>query len=123
MPHAHAEFGATGERLAAEYLHEHGYSVRERNVRTPYGELDLIAERRGTLVFVEVKSRRTREMGYPEESVTASKQAHLRRAAFWYLTDRHVPRSTPYRIDVVAIRYREGREPEILHIPFAVGGV
>lgn len=120
--HERARFGATGEQLAAAYLTARGYRVREQNVRTPHGEIDLIAEHRGTLVMVEVKARRTRASGYPEESVTRAKQAHLQRAALWYLVDRRTPRSTPYRIDVIAIQYREARDPEIVHIPSAVGG-
>ena len=121
MPHARAEFGATGEQLAAAYLVARGFQLREQNVRTPYGELDLVAEHRGALVFVEVKARRTQESGYPEESVTRAKRAHLRSAVAWYLAQRPALRSTRYQIDVVAIRYRAGRDPEIVHIPNAVG--
>src|SRR5579872_5970124 len=62
--------GANGERFAATWLEALGYTIVERNWRCPYGELDVIARSGGEWVFFEVKTRRGRGMGAPEEAVT-----------------------------------------------------
>jgi putative endonuclease len=77
--------GTAGEAAAARYLTERGYHVLERNFRCRGGEIDLIALDGGTLVFVEVKLRRTLARGTPIEAVTAIKQARVRKAAQQYL--------------------------------------
>ncbi|HKW44533.1 MAG TPA: YraN family protein [Candidatus Eremiobacteraceae bacterium] len=77
--------GTAGEAAAARYLTERGYHVLERNFRCRGGEIDLIALDGGTLVFVEVKLRRTLARGTPLEAVTAVKQARVRKAAQQYL--------------------------------------
>jgi len=93
--------GALGESLAARELERRGYRVLARNWRCPAGEMDLIAERGGALVFVEVRTRRGRERGTPEESLTPRKQARLIEVAQAYLEEHAVDRD--WRIDVVAI--------------------
>ena len=77
--------GTAGETAAARYLIERGYHVLERNFRCRGGEIDLIALDGGTLVFVEVKLRRTLARGTPLEAVTALKQARVRKADQQYL--------------------------------------
>jgi len=77
--------GTAGEAAAARYLIERGYHVLERNFRCRGGEIDVIALDGGTLVFVEVKLRRTLARGTPLEAVTAVKQARVRKAAQQYL--------------------------------------
>jgi putative endonuclease len=77
--------GTAGEAAAARYLIERGYHVLERNFRCRGGEIDVIALDGGTLVFVEVKLRRTLARGTPLEAVTALKQARVRKAAQQYL--------------------------------------
>lgn len=125
---ARAALGRRGETLAAEYLQSQGYQILERNVRTPYGEIDLIAcqpagmagATHTTLVFVEVKTRSSSAFGYPEESVTASKQIHLIQSAQSYLQN-HPERAGDWRIDVIAVRtHRGGSKPEIKHFEDAV---
>lgn len=123
MPHARSRFGAHGESVAAEYLHKKGYRILERNVRTHVGELDLVCQRGRALVFVEVKMRASAAFGYPEESVTVAKQRHLIRASQAYLAAHPAFRAAPFRIDVVAITVRPNADPEILHIPNAVGAI
>ena len=94
--------GRKGEEAAARHLASLGYTIRARNVRTPYGEVDLIAVRGESTVFVEVKTRRSRTYGLPEEGVTARKRRRLTASAQYYLQD-HGLSATPWRIDVVAV--------------------
>ncbi len=112
--------GRWGERYAADYLTGRGYTVLARNVRTPHGEIDLIARQREEIVFVEVKTRTTLRYGYPEEAVTAAKRAHLLAAAEAYLAE-HPEVQGAWRVDVIAIYRPEGQvEPQIEHFENAV---
>ena len=66
--------GQWGEQAAADYLSAKGYEIMARNVRTPYGEIDLIAQKDGFTIFVEVKARTSSSLGPPEIAVTPRKQ-------------------------------------------------
>ncbi len=77
MTRRRLRLGALGERLAAAHLESKGYRILHRNWRCREGEVDLVAERDGCLVFVEVRTRRGEAHGSPEESVTAAKAARL----------------------------------------------
>ncbi len=101
--------GDVGEQIAARELARRGYTLRERNWRCPAGELDLVAEQGGALVFVEVRTRRGDRYGTPEESITAVKRAHLIAAAQSYLQE-HDLRECDWRIDVVAVQMSERGE-------------
>ena len=105
-PTPRARLGASGERLAAAALERQGYRVLARNWRCVYGEIDLVAEDRGELVFVEVKARRGQRMGSPEEGVTATKRRKLLASAQTYLAERGEEQRA-YRFDVVAIELDE----------------
>ncbi len=94
--------GAWGEDLALRYLARRGYRLVERNYRTRNGEIDLIVRKGDTLVFVEVKLRRTTGFGDPLEAVTPRKQATIRSLAERYLSDRE-PHFDTVRFDVVGI--------------------
>ncbi len=84
--------GVAGETAAAQALRRAGYRVLARNVRTPRGEIDIIAERRGVFAFVEVKSRRVGgSAGGPEEALTSRKLARVSRAGRHELARRGVP--------------------------------
>jgi putative endonuclease len=113
--------GQKGEDDAARHLAVKGYTILGRNVRTPSGELDLVASAGEFLVFIEVKARRSRSHGLPEEAITPRKKKHLLESAQHYLqtagwTDR------PWRIDVVAIEYdRKGGVERIEVFENAVG--
>ncbi len=122
-PHAAAGqiLGRSGERFAAGWLEARGFRIVERNWRCAAGELDLIAERDGELVFVEVKTRRGGKMGAPEEAITRSKRLHLVTAAQEYLSA-HDALDRPFRIDVVAVELAPtGRLVDIRHFPHSVG--
>jgi len=77
--------GKKGENAAANHLSGKGYTILGRNVRTPSGELDLVAQAGEFLVFVEVKARRGRSHGLPEEAITQRKKKHLLESAQYYL--------------------------------------
>ncbi len=108
------EVGQFGEDLATRYLKKKGYRVLARNWRALGVELDIVCKHKGVLVFVEVKTRRTRTSGDPEDSVTALKRSHLERAAHAYL-DTLSDHDVPWRVDVVAIKLVEGGDPEVVH--------
>lgn len=93
--------GRTGEQIAAEHLESAGYRIITRNWRCAIGELDIIAERGGTVVFVEVKTRSGTGYGHPLEAITAHKLARLRRlAAAWCSENGPVAR---IRLDAIAV--------------------
>ncbi len=102
--------GRWGEDLAAQYLQAHDCELIDRNVRTPYGEIDLIVRQGGVIVFVEVKARSSDAFGPPETAVTARKQVHLLQAAQAYLQAHN--EEGDWRVDVVAIRGRPG-QPDV----------
>lgn len=101
------DLGQQGEEVAVSYLKAHGYKILERNFRCRSGEVDIIAEEKGDLVFVEVKSRSSKQYGNPAEAVTARKQVQISKAALHYLGDRHRGRAA--RFDVVAVQFSGGR--------------
>ncbi|MFC1734982.1 YraN family protein [Candidatus Hydrogenedentota bacterium] len=94
--------GAKGERIAARRLKVLGYKIVEKNHRTRLGELDIIAEEGGDLVFVEVRTRTGNSFGTPEDSVTKRKQRKLTSLAYAYL-ERHDRNDVSCRFDVVAV--------------------
>lgn len=96
------QLGAAGERLAAERLRAAGYVIRAMNYRCAAGEVDIIAEEGGDVVFVEVKTRRGVAFGLPEEAVTPGKQRKLIAAAQTYLEEAETPEAS-WRIDVVGV--------------------
>jgi putative endonuclease len=97
--------GAAGEQLAATHLSRLGYTVIERNHRTRWGEIDIIAHAPGMIVFVEVKTRRSSaRAGSPFDAVDPRKQAQVRRmAAAWLAQVRDRPRADDLRFDVIGV--------------------
>lgn len=109
--------GKWGESVAAYYLESCGYQVIARNVRTAYGEVDLVARQQtGEMVFVEVKTRTNERFGYPEEAVDERKLAHMVSSAQAYMLERPVEAEQGWRIDVISIRGRPGGKFEDVHI-------
>ena len=98
--------GDWGEALVAEYPEARGCRIVEREWRCRFGEIDLIAEQEGTLLFVEVKLRTNLRYGMPRESVTAKKQEKLRSAALLYLSMHGL--DAPARFDVAEV-YTDAR--------------
>lgn len=97
--------GKQGEDLAAAHLAENGYRILERNYRSVFGEIDIVAEEGDTLVFVEVKSRRSEAYGDPQLAVGSKKQRKISRVAMSYLSEKGWNRR-PARFDIVAVKLR-----------------
>jgi putative endonuclease len=110
--------GKQGETLAAAYLEKAGYQIIERNYRCLFGEMDLVARDGRTVVFVEVKSRKSDRFGVPQLSVGLQKQKKLSQIALHYLEEkRFYPCDA--RFDVIAIRMRpEGHQVELIRNAF-----
>ena len=100
-PNLNQEIGQNGEEIASRYLRSLGYHILERNVRTPFGEIDLVAEHEHMIVFVEVKTRTSADFGWAEEAVNFRKQKRLSRLAAWYLA--RLKGECQARFDVLAI--------------------
>jgi len=108
-------FGQIAESQAERYLRRKGYRILARNDRSSCGELDLVAQQAGTLVFIEVKARRTTAFGGASYAVDGRKQARLVRLAAEYLA-RHRVRNLSCRFDVVLCRGGTAKPTEIEHI-------
>jgi putative endonuclease len=96
------ELGATGERLARDFLKKKGYKIREVNYRCREGEIDIVARKKDCLVFVEVRTKASAGFGSPEESVTFAKKEKLIASALAYLS-KHDDLPESWRIDFVAV--------------------
>ncbi|MFQ5480897.1 MAG: YraN family protein [Thermodesulfobacteriota bacterium] len=94
--------GKKGEALAERFLKKKGYRILEKNYRTHFGEVDIIARDGKSLVFIEVKARSSDGFGSPLAAVGAKKQSHLTAAAGIYLQLNHIE-DQPVRFDVVGI--------------------
>jgi len=109
--------GDKGEDLACEYLVKNGYKILGRNYRITFGEIDIIAKKRGlfagkTIHFVEVKALSVNNNIYPEEHVDRRKQIKLKQLAEIWLQKSKYPQDIPYQIDIVAVSM-SGNKPEI----------
>jgi putative endonuclease len=113
--------GSWGEGAARRYLEAQGAQVLESNVRTAYGEIDLLAKEDGTLLFCEVKTRHTQTFGYPEESVTPKKQEHMRNSALDYLQS-HEVLDADWRIDVISVERPPDQQVKVTWFKHALSG-
>lgn len=94
--------GAYGEELAAQLAENKGLIILQRNFLCRQGEIDLIARDGATLVFIEVKTRKSMRFGYPEEAVDYRKQQKIRSVAGYYVTS-VLRQNLPCRFDVYAL--------------------
>lgn len=97
--------GNKGENLAVKYLKGKGFKILQRNFRTPLGEIDIIAEDREALVFIEVKTRSGDSFGLPFEAVDSKKRERMRRIALLYL--KNLDKERPVRFDVISIEVKD----------------
>jgi putative endonuclease len=102
MTQERLSLGKKGEDLAIGQLKALGYKILERNFKCSLGEIDVIARDRNTLVFVEVKTRASRDFGGPAAAVHARKQRQLSKVALVYLNQKKLF-NIPARFDVVAV--------------------
>lgn len=110
----HNNTGILGEKMAAQYLTEKGFSILHQNWRHSHWEVDFIASRNNILHFIEVKTRRTRKFGYPEEGVTKKKLHNLINASEEFMEQN--PGWKLIQFDVLSITMMKNKEPEFFFI-------
>lgn len=99
--------GQRGEMAAWKYLSDSGYKILEKNYRTPIGEIDVVAEKAGRLLFIEVKTRTTFQKGLPQEAVGPAKQKKLAQLASFYLK-KHKKEDIRASFEVLAVFWNDG---------------
>lgn len=120
------KLGDIGEELAADYLSKKGYQILDRNyvpkwIKQGKKEIDIVAKRKGTLVFIEVKSARELEGFSPEDKVNFQKQKKIIRTAESYILEKKINPDIKWQIDVIAIEFNNDiQKPKIRHIENAV---
>jgi len=106
--------GQAGESLAVDYLLKKGYRILQRNYRYEHGEIDIIAEDGDVLIFIEVKTFRSKKFGEPEDAVTKNKRERIRKTADGFIFENTIDDKI-CRFDVIAIDC-EKTAPVIRHI-------
>lgn len=94
--------GILGEQKAVEFLETKKYRILKQNFRCPYGEIDIIAKDKDTIVFVEVKTRRTTNYGRGMEAVNYSKRQKIKKTALYFLSE-NTHRYSNLRFDVLDV--------------------
>lgn len=105
--------GKWGEQLAINFLSAKGYSLVDKNIFTPYGEIDLLMSFEKMLVFIEVKTRTSNSFGFPELSISKKKLLKMQASAEHYL--QKLGFSGTWQLDAIAIVKIIGENPEITH--------
>ena len=101
------EKGMHGQQAAEKFLQSNGYQIRNRNYRIKSGEIDLIAQKENTIVFIEVKYRSGLSYGYPREAVGWAKQQKIVRTALHYISTRGLD-NQDFRFDVIEVLEQSG---------------
>lgn len=109
------QFGKYGEDLACKLITDKSFEIIERNYKYGKGEIDIIAQDKNTLVFIEVKSRKNLEYGAPEYGITRSKIKQIQKIAGAYLYDKNIS-NVDIRFDVVTVLKEGNNNPVINHI-------
>ncbi|MBI4596662.1 MAG: YraN family protein [Candidatus Tectomicrobia bacterium] len=108
------EIGRKGEQVAEKFLKSSGYKILERNYRCPAGEIDIIAEEKGILVFTEVRTLSGEGWGLPQMSISFTKQKKIVKTSLYYLSEKRLWDRT-CRFDVVAVT-RPGEKEESIEL-------
>ncbi len=95
------KLGKKGERTARAYLKRNGWKILEKNYKTPFGEIDIIAKKGGTVAFIEVKTRLTDIFGLPSEAVTNQRKLRYIRGANYFFTDKII--DCTVRFDIIEV--------------------
>lgn len=115
------ELGKYCESKAVRFLKKNGYKILERNYRSPFGEIDVIAREGGYIIFIEIKSRASPLFGPPYLKVTKKKREHIIKGALSYLK-RYDSVDTECRIDIVSISLDKERPMELIKNAFGMEG-
>ena len=109
------KLGNRGEKIAANFLRKRGYRIIEKNYHSRLGEIDIVARENDSVVFVEVKTRRSTDFGLPEEALSYDKRRRLSKVAMGYLAHRRI-QDTNCRFDVVSILMDDKKVRKVKHI-------
>lgn len=114
------KLGDLGEKLACGYLQKQKYIILDKNFHCKFGEIDIIAKDKKTLVFVEVKARTNQQFGQPQEAVDYFKQQKILKTAYYYISNYNL--SEDFRIDIIAVLLNFAtRKASLRHFKNAVG--
>ena len=113
------EIGAWGEKVAVNYLKTHNVKIIDRNIKTNYGEIDILGKKDGVLIFFEVKTRLTEIFGYPEVAVNYKKQEHIKNSALDFIQSNQ-DIDMDWRIDVIAVNIDNKNKTKIYWIENAI---
>lgn len=109
--------GKWGEEIAADHLTQKGCQIIGQNVRTPYGEIDIVARQNNITIFIEVKTRTSNKMGLPEDSITPRKREHMIACAEHYAAEHEIDH---WQIDVISIEGKPGSTPRVTYFENAI---
>lgn len=112
---SHRNLGRSGEKIALQYLKRKKYRIIKRSFRMFRGEIDIIAFERKTLVFFEVKTRKSQDFGLPEESVNAAKQNQIKKVASGFLAKNKLE-DAECRFDVISVSLDEDQGYSVRHL-------
>jgi putative endonuclease len=104
--------GIFGEDIASDFLKKQGFKILKRNYRCKFGEIDIIAKEKDVISFVEVKTVATNKTETPFDTIDLRKRKHIQQTASFYL-NKEKKQNLTCRFDVISIRYKEDKEPEI----------
>mgnify|MGYP006301707025 CR=1 FL=1 len=107
--------GKNGENIAYNYLTKNGYNILEQNFKVIFGEIDIIAEKKNCISFIEVKSRMSKKYGLPEEAITIKKKNKIIKVAEYYIKKRRI-KNKLYCFDVISIYFEKNILKELRHI-------
>jgi len=113
------DLGDWGEQIAVDYLISNNIKIVDRNIRTNYGEIDILGQKDGIIIFFEVKTRRTEEFGNPEDAVNYKKREHMKNSALDFMQS-NLDLEMDWRIDVIAIFVGEKNKLQIRWIKNAI---
>ena len=117
----HLFLGQKGEDTAPAYLEKKGYKIRERNFsRRPFGEIDIVAEKQGKIIFIEVKTIKEQDDFLAEDELSPKKYLCLLKMAEIYLSAKKLPQETACQIDIIALTKKENGKYRLRHYKNAV---
>jgi len=108
------QLGVEGELMVARSLERQGFTIKEKNYRKPYGEIDVIAKKKNLLIFVEVKRRKNQGFDL-SQLITLSKQKKIIRTAKFFILE-HKIYNTVYRFDVALVTYDNNNQHQLTYI-------
>ncbi|MDD4028410.1 MAG: YraN family protein [Caldisericia bacterium] len=116
MKHSTRHIGSHGELIAKNWLRQKGFEIVEMNYHGPYGEIDIVAQKGGTLHFIEVKTRLSTQFGTPSESITRQKCLRIRKTVYRYL-DEKKPSIKNFQIDFIGIQKGSDNKLLLTYLP------